>query len=147
GLRAFHETPAADCPFDFRLDAALAHVRDRVEVGRVDPARHFHPEHRNLTPEQALAELQERRPSREDIVLCHGDSCLPNFLLDDHGVTGYVDLGELALADRWWDLAVATWSLDWNLGPGWEERFLAAYGVTADRDRRDYFRLLYDLAS
>ena len=44
-------------------------------------------------------------------------------------VTGYVDLGELAVADRWWDLAVATWSLTWDLGPGWEAEFLACYGA------------------
>ncbi len=147
GLRRFHETPAQDCPFSFRLADALSHVRARVEAGIIDPQRDFHPEHSHLTPSQALAELESTQPATEDVVLCHGDYCLPNVMIDDGRVSGYVDLGELALADRWWDLAVATWSLTWNLGPVWEDTFLLSYGVEPDRDRIRYFRLLYDLVS
>ena len=55
--------------------------------------------------------------------------------------------GELGVADRWWDLAVATWSLTWNLGPGWEDLFLERYGIDADPERIGYFRLMYDLTS
>jgi kanamycin kinase len=62
-------------------------------------------------------------------------------------VSGFVDVGELGVADRWWDLAVATWSLDWNLGPGWEELFLRAYRVDRDNDRVAFYRLLYDVVS
>jgi kanamycin kinase len=147
GLRDLHETRAEDCPFDFGLDAALAHVRDRVTNGLVEPGRDFHPEHSHLTASEALAELRSRRPAAEDLVLCHGDYCLPNILIVDGQVSGYVDLGELGVADRWWDLAVATWSLTWNLGPGWEDLFLESYGAAADRERTAYFRLLYDLVS
>jgi kanamycin kinase len=53
----------------------------------------------------------------------------------------------MGVADRWWDLAAATWSVTWNLGPGWEATFLRAYGVTEDGDRLAYYRMLYDLAS
>jgi kanamycin kinase len=31
--------------------------------------------------------------------------------------------------NRWWDLAIATWSLNWDYGAGWEELFLDTYGV------------------
>lgn len=147
GLRAFHDTPTHECPFDFRLDAALTVVRDRVARGRVDPARHFHPEHRGLTVERALERLETMRRRGEDVVVCHGDYCLPNVIVEAGRVNGYVDLGELGLADRWWDLASATWSVTWNLGPGWEETFLRAYGVEPDPERTAYFRLLYDLVS
>lgn len=68
-------------------------------------------------------------------------------MIDAGQVSGYLDLGELGLAYRWWDLAVATWSLTWNLGPGWEDLFLETYGIDADPERSRYFRLLYDLAS
>jgi kanamycin kinase len=62
-------------------------------------------------------------------------------------VAAYLDLGELGVADRWWDLAVATWSTTWNLGPGWEPAFLEAYGIDPDPERIAYYRLLYDLVS
>jgi len=51
----------------------------------------------------------------------------------------------LGVADRWADLAIATWSTTWNYGPGWETPLLDAYGVAPDPDRTRYYRLLWDL--
>lgn len=50
------------------------------------------------------------------------------------------------VADRWADLAVATWSLEWNYGSGWQPTLLEAYGVAPDPQRISYYRLLYDLS-
>jgi hypothetical protein len=41
--------------------------------------------------------------------------------------------------------AVATWSSEWNYGPGWDRLLLDAYGIAPDPDRTRYYRLLYDL--
>jgi kanamycin kinase len=148
GLAAFHAAAPADaCPFRFTLATAMEHVRRRVHDGIAKPTD-LHPEHQHLTLERAVAELERLAPRREDLVVCHGDYCLPNVLLDDAGnVTGYVDLGEMAVADRWFDIAVGAWSVTWNLGPGWEELFFDAYGVQPDERRIAFYRLLYDLAS
>jgi kanamycin kinase len=147
GLRRFHDgAPVEACPFDFRLDTALSHVRARLEAGHIDGARDFHEEFAHLTPRGAVQLLEATRPDSEDLVVCHGDYCLPNIFIEGGRATGYLDLGELGIADRWWDLAAATWSLTWNLGPGFEELFLTEYGVTRDMDRTRFYRLLYDLA-
>ncbi len=54
-------------------------------------------------------------PPIDRLVVCHGDACAPNTLIDDDGrFYGHVDLGDLGVADRWADLAVATLSLSWN---------------------------------
>jgi kanamycin kinase len=147
GLRTFHEAPVEQCPFDFRLDAALLLTRERMDAGHIDAERDFHPEFTHLTPADALSRLELDKPSSEDLVVCHGDYCLPNTLIGDDRVVGYVDLGELGVADRWWDLAVATWSLTWSLGPGYEGAFLEAYGIEVDEERMEYYRLLYDVVS
>ncbi len=147
GLRRLHLAPAEACPFDFRLDAALELARRRVEVGELDPERDFHSEHRHLSASAAIRRLEDMRPVEEAVVVCHGDYCLPNVLIDAAEVVGFVDLGELGIADRWWDLAVATWSLEWNLGPGYSDSFLEHYGVEPDRDRIAFYRLLYDVVS
>lgn len=148
GLRKFHEAPADDCPFDFTLDAALEHGRRRVEGEGVPKSQgDFHEEFLHLSPAAALQQLEQTRPESEDVVLCHGDYCFPNILIEDGRATGFLDLGELGLADRWWDLAVATWSCDWNVGPGYQDLFLESYGIERDEERIAYYRLLYDLAS
>jgi kanamycin kinase len=83
GLRRFHElAPVRDCPFDFRLHTALDHVRRRVAAGRVDATEDFNEDHRHLdTAQAALRQLEQLRPTGEDLVVCHGDYCPPNTLL------------------------------------------------------------------
>jgi kanamycin kinase len=148
GLRRFHQlVPARLCPFDFRLPTALDHVRRRAETGRIDPAEDFDDDHRHLDVDAAVRELARLRPDHEDLVVCHGDYCPPNALVTDGQVTGYVDLGELAVADRWWDLAVATRAVTNNYGPGLEDLFLHTYDAPPDPERQAFYRLLYDLAS
>lgn len=56
------------------------------------------------------------------------------------GCFGHVDLGDLGVADRWADLAVATLSLSWNYGGEWEQELLDAYGVDPDRERVEHYR-------
>lgn len=146
GLRHFHDAaPVSECPFDFRLDVAFEHVRGRLHAGLIDQGRDFHPEFEHLTPEEAVRLLESTRPDAEDLVVCHGDYCPPNILIEDGQASGYLDVGELGVADRWWDLAAATWSLTWNLGEGFEEPFLAEYGVAPDPARLQFYRLMYDL--
>jgi kanamycin kinase len=88
-------------------------------------------------------------PPADRLVVCHGDACSPNTLMADDGTfSGHVDLGDLGVADRWADLAIATLSLDWNFptdGPGgFAEALLNAYGVAPDVDRIAYYRLAWD---
>ena len=42
---------------------------------------------------------------------------------------------------------MATWSVTWNLGPGYEDLFLEEYGVARDDERIEFYRLLYDVVS
>jgi kanamycin kinase len=145
GQRALHEAlPVERCPFSWSIADRLADVHRRAASGSLDPAR-WHPSHRVLTVPQALAMLADPPPV-DRLVVCHGDACAPNTLLTDDGRwSGHVDLGALGVADRWADLAIATWSTVWNYGPGWEEQLLAAYGIEADPGRIAYYRLLWDL--
>jgi kanamycin kinase len=119
GLRTLHDTlPVRSCPFDWSAASRLATLT-RAELGEPPPVD---------------------RP-----VVCHGDACAPNTLIGDDGsCCGHVDLGDLGVADRWADLAVATLSLGWNYpGRDWDAEFFAAYGVEPDPLRIDYYRRLW----
>lgn len=122
GLRMLHDQlPTRSCPFDWSAGSRLA----------------------LLAPEQR-ADLGEPPPV-DKLVVCHGDACAPNTLIDDDGrCCGHVDLGDLGVADRWADLAVATLSLQWNYpGRCWDDEFFAAYGVDPDPLRIDHYRRLW----
>jgi kanamycin kinase len=145
GLRAMHDTmPVPDCPFSWAAGDRLDEARRRAAAGLLDPDG-WHPVHQGLGVNQALGLLADI-PAVDRLVVCHGDACAPNTLITEDGRwSGHVDLGDLGVADRWADLAIATWSLAWNYGPGWDGLLLDAYGVAPDPGRTRYYRLLWDL--
>lgn len=125
GLRAVHETlPVSTCPFVWSTDDRLDRARAAgVDVDAIGPA-----------------------PEVDRLVVCHGDACTPNTLMGDDGRwLGHVDLGALGVADRWADLAVASMSLGWNHGPGWDALFHEAYGDAQDHERTAWYRALWEL--
>jgi len=124
GLRTLHDRlPVGSCPFDWSAASRLA----------------------ALTPAQRA--ILGEPPPIDRLVVCHGDACAPNTLIGDDGrCCGHVDFGDLGVADRWADLAVATLSLGWNYpGRVWDVEFFGAYGVEPDAARIDYYRRLWQV--
>jgi kanamycin kinase len=141
GLRALHDAlPVDECPFGWSAADRIAQAHDDV-AGLIRPDWTCFPDLGNA---EALARLRDV-PDVDRLVVCHGDPCAPNTLLDDDGAwTGHVDLARLGVADRWADLAVAAWNLGLNFGDGWEATFFAAYQIEPDPARIAYYRLLWD---
>jgi aminoglycoside phosphotransferase len=152
-LRRLHAVGRESCPFERWLAVTVALARVRVDEGLVDEDD-LDDERAEQSMEQLLGELVDRRPRAEelevaDLVVCHGDACLPNFLVDPDSleVTGMIDVHRLGVADRHLDLALATRSMS-NIGlnpaygPGAAEALLTAYGQPADPWRLDFYRLL-----
>ncbi len=115
GLRMLHDRLSVpSCPFDWSAASRLS----------------------TLTPAYR-ARLGEPPPV-DQLVVCHGDACVPNTVIHDGALVatcrGHVDFGSLGVADRWADLAVATLSLGWNY-PG--------RVVEPDPVRIDYYRRLW----
>ncbi|CAN5730687.1 N/A [soil metagenome] len=145
-----HRLVVADCPFDRRLAVTLPAARDRVGAGLVDPDE-LDPAYRRHTPAELFALLEAARPNHEeDLVVCHGDPCLPNVLLAPGAaqVTGVVDWGRGGVGDRYLYLAPATRSVAANLGAELVHRFFDAYHRHAgldgspDPQRFDFYVLL-----
>jgi kanamycin kinase len=145
GLRALHDSlPVPDCPFDWSVESRIARAEQRLASG--EGPETWSAEHQHLTVAEARARLADA-PDVVGPVVCHADACAPNTLLADDGSwLAHVDLGRLGVADPWADLAVATWSLGWNYGPGLEAELLGAYGIEPDPERTAYYRLLWDVS-
>lgn len=141
-LRRLHTLDASLCPFDHRLDRRIPLAKAHMEAGIVDEDD-FDDERDGHTAQSAFAELLATRPESEDLVVTHGDACMPNYMAKDGRFTGFIDCARLGVADRHQDLALACWSIIHNLGQQWVEPFLAAYGMPdADAGKLAYYRLL-----
>ena len=124
-LRTMHDAlPVDACPWTWDPEWRVANAAERGVIVPADLR----------TP-----------PPVDRLVVCHGDACMPNTLLDDDGrPVAHVDLAALGVADRWADIAVASMSTKWNFGPGWEDALIEAYGVESDRERLEYYRRLWN---
>jgi kanamycin kinase/streptomycin 3"-kinase/aminoglycoside 3'-phosphotransferase-2 len=152
-LQRLHSVPRESCPFERWLAVTVPLARVRAESGLVDEDD-FDDGRAGRSARDLLAELIDQRPQAErlevaDLVICHGDACLPNFLVDPESleVTGMIDVHRLGVADRHLDLGLATRSMsDATLnpayGPAAAEGLLAAYGREADPWRLGFYRLL-----
>ncbi len=122
GLRKLHELPVEDCPYDWSIDQRI--VDDGIQPGAIG------------TP-----------PPIDKLVVCHGDPCVPNTILDDNGqFSAHVDLSRVGVADRWADLAVASMSLEWNYIDYDESIFWKSYGIAPDPVRIEFYRRLWNAA-
>lgn len=143
-MRQLHALPTEGCPFDARLPRLLAEARRRVAMGWVDQSD-FDPERRGWTAAEVLAEVERTAPDSQDLVSTHGDPCLPNVLLNGERLGGWIDVGEFGVGDRHRDLALIVRSAERNLGAGWGEQLLLAYGGPIDERRLTFYRLLDEL--
>ncbi|NKL79733.1 APH(3') family aminoglycoside O-phosphotransferase [Rhizobium leguminosarum] len=141
-LLDLHRLPIASCPFDHRLEARIAAAKARMQSGIVDETD-FDETRLGKRAEALFAELESRRPGHEDLVVTHGDACLPNFIASEDGFSGYIDCSRLGVADRYQDIALACRSIAANFGDALVQPFLDRYGMPAtDPARLDYYQLL-----
>lgn len=149
--RSLHELPVDTCPFDHSLAVAVVEAQNNVREGVVD-LDDLQEEHEGWTGDQLLAEVERTRPEKEDLVVCHGDLCPNNVLLDPETcqVTGLIDVGRLGRADRHADLALAARELEIDedpwFGPEYAKRFLDTYGSHhVDPAKMAFYQLLDEL--
>ena len=146
----------SDCPHMRTLDAELAEAKLRVENQMVD-VDNTEPETFGPggfgSPAELLEWLFENRPEPE-YVFSHGDFCLPNVFLKDGEVTGFIDLGDAGVGDKWRDIALCYRSLKHNFdgtygGKVYEDfepdMLFEALEIEPDWDKLRYYILLDEL--
>ena len=102
-------------------------------------------------PAQIMEQIETELPvrlaqERAQMVVCHGDLCLPNILVDPATgqVTGLIDLGRLGTADPYGDIALLlatareTWT-DEVMARRADQEFAEIYGTELDPERQDFY--------
>ena len=141
-LSALHSLDINACPFDHRLEKRLAAAAARMRAGVVDETD-FDEERLGKSVFFLFGELQRLRPESENLVITHGDACLPNFMASGGRFAGYIDCCRLGVADRYQDVALACHSIGYNFGEEFVRLFLNAYGLSIiDPVKTDYYQLL-----
>ncbi len=146
-----------DCPRVRDLDTELAEGAYRVEqhlvdVGRAEPTT-FGENGEFRDPEHLLEWLRDNRPECEP-VLSHGDLCLPNVFFKDGKVSGFIDLGDAGVGDRWRDIALCYRSFKHNMDGPFGDRIYDGFtpellfeklGIEPNWEKLRYYILLDEL--
>lgn len=135
-----------------KLRVAQHAVEDNlVDLNNVEP--NTFGENGFENPQALLNWLVKNRPAEEDLVLSHGDFCLPNVFLTDDGVSGFIDLGRGGVADKYQDVALCYRSLKSNFGgryggPTYNvdmDMFFKVLKIEPDWEKMKYYLLLDEL--
>ncbi len=132
-LRRLHEIDGADCPVQNRTAEYLKTAEEGYRSGLFDSSV-FSGEPLFSSADNAWKYLYENSKYLKNDTLIHGDYCLPNVILKDGKLSGFIDLGNGGMGDRHIDLFWGSWTLWYNLKTSeYTERFFDAYG----RDKVD----------
>lgn len=132
-LRRLHETDYAGCPVSDRTAEYLAGAKKNYRTGNYDKSQ-FPDSFGYHSAKEAYDVLMQGKDALQSKVLLHGDYCLPNIILNNWRLSGFIDVGCGGVGDRHIDLFWGVWTLWFNLKTNkYGERFLDAYG----RDKAD----------
>lgn len=150
-VKRIHQIPVDQFPFDHGLAYKRAKVKQCVINDLVNVTQ-FEREFKGKSASELYSMLKNIPPFQEDLVFCHGDVCMPNFIYNENGLQAVLDVSGAGINDRYLDLAIALRTLRYNfelygLSFGEKEvsRFLALYGVALDREKLLYYILLDEL--
>jgi len=71
---------------------------------------------------------------------------LPNIFFNNRSVSGFIDLSNCGIADKWQDIALCVRSLKHNLGnENYTDLLFEELGIKIDNDKIKYYILLDEL--
>ncbi len=140
-LKLIHSLPVLDCPVKNRTAEMLLEAEGNITRQYCD--REIIIESMD-TASETFGKLKHL--AQADTVI-HGDYCLPNIIMQDYCLSGFVDLGNGGVGDSHYDLFWGIWTLKYNFQTDqYADTFVNAYGRDkVDWDRLELCRLLAGL--
>ena len=134
-----------DCPFDVSLDYKLKLVKNNIDNGYI-------------LEENINEEILKKYGSIEDIynylienkfdeelVFSHGDISLPNIFAYNNELSGFIDVGDCGIADKWFDIAIMTRTLIMNYGKEYLDIFYKKMNIEPDNFKINYYLTMMEL--
>ena len=81
----------------------------------------------------------------EELVFSHGDTSLPNIFALKDKFSGFIDVGESGIADKWFDLAICEKSILRNYGQEYVNKFYEVLNIKRDDFKITYYLLMMEL--
>lgn len=140
-----YEVDISNCPFDTSNRRRLSLVTNNVKKGLVkteDLSKETIEKYG--TVENVLKYLLDNQ-FPEELCFSHGDPSLPNIFGIRDKFTGFIDVGECGVADKWFDIAICEKSIRRNLGEEYVSKFYEMLNIKQDKEKVSYYILMLEL--
>jgi len=149
GLKMLWKIDIHDCPFDSTLKEKLKIAQKNVEEDDVDTSQaedNTYGEKGFKDPYELLEWLKTNQP-QEELVFSHSDYCLPNVLVKDGAITGFIDFDRAGIACKWADISLCVRSIYHNFGhhEDYIKHLFNELDMSPDWDKIRYYILLDEL--
>ncbi len=132
GLKMLWSVDVSQCPNSSGIEDVLRNAEIRVHNNLCsieDAEPETYGEGGFDSPKELLNWLKENKPTQE-LVFSHGDYCLPNILVTEDNVSGFIDLGRSGIADKYQDIALCYRSLAHNCKGAYGGRVYEGFDAT-----------------
>lgn len=153
-IKKWHQIDYREFPSYNTLEEKLAHIRYNLKHDLVK-TQYFEREFKGMSGQEVYDKMMAHYPKEFDLVLCHGDVCMPNFLIAEGKITGWIDVVGCGINDRYLDIAIALRTLRYNFEwinqtftPKDIQLFLETYGIqNLDMDKILFYICLDELTN
>lgn len=135
----------SNCPFDVSNNYKLSLVEKNVNNGLVKDEDLKEETLKKYGNTKNLLQYLKDNRVEEELCFSHGDTSLPNIFSLNCKFSGFIDVGECGIADKWFDLAICEKSIRRNLGEKYVSKFYKKLNIVPDRKKIDYYLLMMEL--
>jgi aminoglycoside phosphotransferase len=141
-LKLLHSVRPDNKSFVQNLDCRLYQAKLNLKNDLVH-ASQFQIENQAYKPCELYEKMLSIKPTHFELVFTHGDYCFDNVMFDNKTLSGFIDLGNGGVADKYQDLALAVRSIEESLDSDMINLFYKSYGINQiDRIKLEFYTLL-----
>ncbi len=101
-------------------------------------------ENQTSEPNELFRKLLTLKPASAELVFTHGDYCFDNIIFENNKLSGFIDIGNGGLADKYQDIALAVRSIEDNFSLEMVDLFYKLYGLDNPNKNKIAFYMLLD---
>lgn len=147
GIQSFWRLPVEQCPIHNNIQNKLKLAKSYIDHQLVDINDWDDDiiQNRFQTPLELYDYLLTNQ-MEEELVVSHGDYCLPNILIKDRKISGFIDLSRAGVADIYQDISLLIRSFNFNIkSKDYKKLIIEKLGIKFDVKKCDYYLLLDEL--
>lgn len=144
-FKSLHNVDISDCPFNVSNQYKLSLVEKNVKSGLIKDDDLNDETLKKFGSAENLLQFLKDNQFKEELCFSHGDTSLPNIFSLNCKFSGFIDVGECGIADKWFDLAICEKSIRRNFGEEYVLKFYDELNIIPDRKKINYYLLMMEL--